>query len=222
MSEIDKGFGPYLRAIEHTFIRLRGTPFLLSPADVHLALEWYAQRIPVEEVLHALEEVMESHGQRNSSDKVGSLSYCRWHVARRHMDSMDRMRGSSPSGSDPAGSLSPIQRIGLQWRESAESMDTEDPIRQCVETFARKVDRELERGADPESIGKKIPGWRRHLFSCICERMPAEERKEVERQVQHRMDEVSSTLLPGTEATMRDLLLREELQKRFHLPRLFA
>ncbi|MCZ6508932.1 MAG: hypothetical protein O7A04_12915 [Acidobacteria bacterium] len=66
----------YFRAIEDTFIRLRGTPFLLSPSDWRLAALWYGRGIPVGLVCRALEELFERRAERGKSGKVQSLRYC--------------------------------------------------------------------------------------------------------------------------------------------------
>jgi flagellar biosynthesis/type III secretory pathway chaperone len=66
----------YFRAIEETFIRLRGTPFLLSPADWQQAKQWRHQGVPLELVLSTLESVFQSRADSGKTGKVQSLRYC--------------------------------------------------------------------------------------------------------------------------------------------------
>jgi hypothetical protein len=66
----------YFRAIEETFIRLRGTPFLLSPADWRVARRWQEAGLPVERVCRSLERFFERRRERGARGKVQSLRYC--------------------------------------------------------------------------------------------------------------------------------------------------
>jgi len=66
----------YFRAIEETFIRLRGTPFLLSPADWLQAREWYRLGIPLELVLSTLESLFQRRVEAGKTSKIQSLRYC--------------------------------------------------------------------------------------------------------------------------------------------------
>lgn len=67
----------YFQAIEATFVRLRGSPFLLSPADWRLAQDWYRRGVPLELVDRALAETFARRAERGASEKVQSLRYCR-------------------------------------------------------------------------------------------------------------------------------------------------
>jgi len=67
----------YFRAIEDAFIRLRGAPLLLSPADWRQAREWREEGIPLEIVVSALEGVFRKREERGAKGSVSSLRYCR-------------------------------------------------------------------------------------------------------------------------------------------------
>lgn len=66
----------YFHAIEEVFIRLRGAPLLLSPADWQTARSWYEQEIPLELVEGALEEVFARLRLRDPERRIHSLRYC--------------------------------------------------------------------------------------------------------------------------------------------------
>lgn len=66
----------YFRAIEDTFIRLRGSPLLLSPEDWRQADEWRLRGVPLELVLAALEQIFARRAERGASSKINSLRYC--------------------------------------------------------------------------------------------------------------------------------------------------
>ena len=73
----------YFEAIEEEFIRLRGAPLLLSPADWRLAQEWRQEGVPLSLVLESLREVFARRAERAAASpeapkrRVGSLRYCR-------------------------------------------------------------------------------------------------------------------------------------------------
>ena len=73
----------YFEAIEEEFIRLRGAPLLLSPADWRLAQQWRQEGIPLALVLESIREVFARRAERASASpeaskrRVGSLRYCR-------------------------------------------------------------------------------------------------------------------------------------------------
>jgi hypothetical protein len=66
----------YFLAIEDHFVRLRGAPLLLSPADWQVARRWHRQGIPLELVRRALEEVFARRRERGAKGRISSLRYC--------------------------------------------------------------------------------------------------------------------------------------------------
>lgn len=73
----------YFEAIEEEFIRLRGAPLLLSPADWQLAQGWKQQGVPLFLVLESIREVFARRAERQEASpeapkrRVSSLRYCR-------------------------------------------------------------------------------------------------------------------------------------------------
>ena len=73
----------YFEAIEEEFIRLRGTPLLLNPADWQLAQGWKKQGVPLFLVLESIREVFARRAERQAASpeapkrRVSSLRYCR-------------------------------------------------------------------------------------------------------------------------------------------------
>ena len=76
MSEGRDGSQAYFRAIEEAFIRLRGSPLLLSPEDWRQADEWRRAGIPLELVLATLEGVFARRAERGAAGRIQSLRYC--------------------------------------------------------------------------------------------------------------------------------------------------
>ena len=87
----------YFQAIEETFIRLRGAPLLLSPADWRTAQGWRRAGIPLGLVRSTLEEIFERRRERGATDMVSSLRYCKravekaWSEARELSASAERV-----------------------------------------------------------------------------------------------------------------------------------
>ena len=68
--------GAWFRAIEDAFVRLRGAPLLLSPADFQVALRWRREGVPLGLVVATLEEVFEKRRDRGARGRINSLRYC--------------------------------------------------------------------------------------------------------------------------------------------------
>jgi hypothetical protein len=66
----------YFLAIEDFFVRLRGAPLLLAPADWQVARRWHAQGVPLDLVRRAIEEVFARRRERGTRGHISSLRYC--------------------------------------------------------------------------------------------------------------------------------------------------
>ncbi len=79
----ESGDRDYFEAIEEEFIRLRGAPLLLSPADWRLAQQWRQEGVPLTLVLESIREVFARRAERAAASpeapkrRVSSLRYCR-------------------------------------------------------------------------------------------------------------------------------------------------
>lgn len=82
-AEPGSGDRDYFEAIEEEFIRLRGAPLLLSPADWRLARQWRRDGVPLDLVLESIREVFARRAERAAASpdapkrRVSSLRYCR-------------------------------------------------------------------------------------------------------------------------------------------------
>ena len=66
----------YFLAVEEIFVRLRGAPLLLSPADWQVASRWHREGVPLDLIRQALEEVFAKRRERGTRGKINSLRYC--------------------------------------------------------------------------------------------------------------------------------------------------
>jgi len=65
----------YFLAIEDFFVRLRGAPLMLSPADWHVARRWHRQGLPLGLVRRAIQEALARRRERGAKGYIG-LRYC--------------------------------------------------------------------------------------------------------------------------------------------------
>jgi hypothetical protein len=66
----------YFQSLEEAFIRLRGAPLLLSPADWQVAQRWRLLGIPLDFAITAMAELFARRRERGVEDRVSSLRYC--------------------------------------------------------------------------------------------------------------------------------------------------
>jgi hypothetical protein len=66
----------YFQAVEEIFVRLRGAPLLLSPADWQVASRWHREGVPLDLIGRVLEEVFAKRQERGTKGKINSLRYC--------------------------------------------------------------------------------------------------------------------------------------------------
>ena len=66
----------YFQGIEEIFVRLRGAPLLLSPADWQVASRWHREGVPLDLIGRVLEEVFAKRQERGTKGKINSLRYC--------------------------------------------------------------------------------------------------------------------------------------------------
>ncbi len=76
MGEPETDDHAYFQAIEEIFVRLRGAPLLLSPADWQVARRWHRDGVPLDLVRRALEEVFAKRKERGAKGRISSLRYC--------------------------------------------------------------------------------------------------------------------------------------------------
>jgi len=196
----------YFRAIEETFIRLRGAPLLLSPADWRIAQTWRRDGVPFDLVQETLETLFRLREERGAKGKVQSLRYCQdavetaWEElqelvepARREepeaLDSSDRVAALA----DSLPSLPTLDRLGLRERILALSGSVT-----AMEAELRTLEREL--------------------YDGLVEDLEDEEREELERRVAGVLNDLPEPLELEERALAADRLRRQILRRRLELP----
>lgn len=172
----------YFQAIEAAFVRLRGTPFLLSPADWRLASDWHRQGVPLEVVEAALEEVFTRRAERGEVGKVQSLRYCRAAVEEAWSRRLELEGGTASAEAAPlavaerlaalAAAL-PREAAGIGRRLLALEGDAAD-VERRLEELDRELLAEAEAHLDEPERGA-LEARVEAALAPLAERLPAEE-----------------------------------------------
>src|SRR5215831_11398264 len=130
----------YFQAVEEIFVGLRGTPFLLAPADWLVARRWHREGIPLAVVRESLQEVFARRRERRAKGRISSLRYCAAAVERAWAE---RRELTAPGERAPAPRLEAAPRLAAL----AAALPAALPLR------ARFAARIAELGAAPGAAG---------------------------------------------------------------------
>lgn len=97
----------YFTEVEEAFIRRRGKPLLLSPADWALIESWKERGIPLHIVLSGIERAFDSHAASRRRRSVKSLFYCQEEVEAQYAEWLESRvgagQGDGTGGHDAGG-----------------------------------------------------------------------------------------------------------------------
>jgi hypothetical protein len=175
----------YFQAIEETFVRLRGAPLLLSPADWRVASGWHTRAIPLEVVRRVLEEVFERRRQRGTRGRISSLRYCAPAVEAAWQE-ISRLAAAGLTATAAPFEVAPrLAALGgalpadlPQRQEWAERINSLAGSAEEVEQALARLDRELlEKLAAAEGAedGERASRSLEAALARLGERLPAEE-----------------------------------------------
>lgn len=195
----------YFQAIEETFIRLRGSPLLLSPADWQVARRWHRQGIPLELVRRCLEELFRERERRKARGKVQSLRY----VASKVEEEWDRVRelaAGSERGEAP--------RFDLPAR--LEALARALPARLAGrERWAGRI---TALDGDLETVEEALMELDRELLEAIEAELDDDERRALEAEASESLAPLAPRLAAEQRQRSERELFRRLLRKRFELP----
>lgn len=202
MSETASEEHAYFQAIEAVFVRLRGTPFLLSPADWRLASAWHREGVPLAVVEAALEEVFTRRAERGEVAKVQSLRYCAAAVEeawRRHI--------ALQSGGAPEGAVSVVVA------ERLESLARALPV-----AWAATAERVRALDGDAEEVERRLAALDRDLLRAAEKCLASESRVDLEERVEEALAALRDRLPASQLEAYRPRLRERELRRRAGLP----
>lgn len=197
----------YFRRVEDIFIRLRGAPLFLSPADYRTAKEWYLAEVPLAVVEEALREVFEKQ-EKSGKPRRGltHLKYCRPAVERAFAEYRERAatgRREEPApGPDIAGRLAAL----------ASSLPPDLPGR------GGWMDRVTRLSGSMEAVEKALADLDEELMKALAADLDADAEREVETQVDQALTNLAERLSEAELVRSRDRLYRRFLRRSRRAP----
>ncbi len=195
----------YFQAIEASFVRLRGAPFLLSPADWQLARDWHRRGIPLDVVEQALSSTFARRAERGASGKVQSLRYCRHAVE----EQWAARRELGVAAGAPGGEALPVAR-----RLAALAAALPEAL---AEAFAPRL---LALAGTAAAVEEALAGLDRQLLGAAEEGLAPEGRRAVAERAQAALARLEPRLPAEEREAVQARLQAQELRRRCRLPHL--
>lgn len=195
----------YFQAVEEIFVRLRGAPLLLSPADWQVARRWHREGVPLDLVRRALEEVFEKRKERGAKGKISSLRYCAPAVEAAWADTRELI---APGERLEAPPFDPSARL----RNLAAALPADLPGRD--EFQARMV----SLSGDPQVIEEQLAALDRELLKATETSLDGAGRAEVDAAVEKTLATLRGRLPAGELESSRERLTWQVLRQRLALP----
>lgn len=195
----------YFQAVEEIFVRLRGAPLLLSPADWQVARRWHREGIPLDLVRHALEGVFEKRKERGSKGKISSLRYCApaveaaWSERRELVAPGERLEAPPFDSSARLQALAAALPAGLAGRDG----------------FTTRI---VAISGEPQDIEEQLAVLDRELLKSAEASLDGTGRAEVDAAVEKTLSGLRGRLPAGELESSRERLTWQVLRQRLALP----
>ncbi len=199
----------YFQAIEEIFVRLRGAPLLLSPADWQAARRWHREGVPLDLVRQALEEVFARRKERGAKGRISSLRYCApaveaaWAERRELTAPGERLEAPEIDSS-------------LRLRALADALPPERPGREGFrEGLAARI---VALAGEPPEIEEALAVLDREMLVTVAASLDATLRGEVEAAVEKTLSGLRGRLPADEIERSRERLAWQVLRQRLGLP----
>ena len=197
----------YFHSIEEIFIRLRGAPLLLSPADWQTARVWHEEDIPLELVGRVLEEVFTRLRERDPERKIHSLRYCAPAVEAAWREVRDL--GAT------AGRLEPVPidvaaRLAALLGALPEDLDRREELERDLQSLH----------GDAEAVERELQQIEQSLLDAAVDALDPATRQRLERRVDRALARAHSRVAADELADLERRLLREFTRQELDLPTL--
>lgn len=202
----------YFRAIEDLFIRLRGAPLSLSPADFQVAEEWYREGIPLPLIEGALGDFFVRRKKRGSTRRVSSLRICRpavegaWEQVR-ELQATGASRRSP--GSDGALDEADVRR---RLHALGRHLPVALPHR---EDWERRLE---SLGGTPSAVEEELEALDQEIVAALESGLDSGTRLEIASQVERALVNLTDRLPEDELAQARRRLRVQKVRARFQLP----
>ena len=195
----------YFQAVEEIFVRLRGAPLLLSPADWQVARRWHREGIPLDLVRRALEGVFEKRKERGAKGKISSLRYCAPAVEAAWSETRELV---APGERLEAPPFDPTARL----RNLAAALPADLPGR---DDFTARI---VALSGDPQDIEEQLAALDRELLKSTEASLDGTGRAEVDAAVEKTLATLRGRLPAGELESSRERLTWQVLRQRLALP----
>lgn len=188
------------------FVRLRGAPLLLAPADWQAARRWHRQGVPLAVVHEALEEVFARRRERGAKGRISSLRYCGPAVEaawQRHSELLAH------------GERAPAEAFDAAARLRALAAALPDAL-PGVAALRHQLTAMLP--ADPQEIEERLAELDRDALDAGWAALDGAARGEVEASVERALAGVAARLPAAEVEPARARLARQVLRERLGLP----
>jgi hypothetical protein len=196
----------FFRAIEETFLQLRGRTTLLGPEDFRVAQEWRHSGVPVDLVRHVMSDLFTRQQLRKSRRGISSLRYFRAAVEAAWRERLELGAGGVAPLDDPG------PPIVVRLARLAAALPEDLPGR------ARCAARIQSLLGDFEEVEVALARLESELLGELDRRLPDAAREELTRRVGRSLDRLGAELPPAERQEVAGRLLVQAIRNRFRVP----
>jgi hypothetical protein len=213
-------FKDYLARIEEVFIALRGTPFVLSPADVQLVRSWHGRGLPAELVEEAVREVFERERYKNPARRIGGLGYCAYRVEEAWADRGRRRAGSWQREGEPLPLAELLEANRARLRAFFAAAPFPDPGGKLASRLSARLEKLGKGDPDPGAVEEGLKKAQDALTLAALRSLPEGEREAMEAAIRATLEkELAPLPTPAARLLVKTLLL-DRVRERFGIPTL--
>lgn len=210
----------YVARIEEAFIALRGTPFVLSAADVQLIQSWHGRGVAAEVVEEAVREVFERERAKDPNRRISSLKYCAFRVEEAWAERGRRRAGSWQA----AGEAFPVEVLldaNLErLRSFLAAPPFPDPRGRLAARLIGLVEALRAKTADPEAVEAGLKKAQDALTLAALKSLPPEERDAMKEGIRSALEKDLAALSQSAALFLIRTLLLDRARERFGIPTL--
>jgi hypothetical protein len=206
----EPGGHAYFLAIEDFFVRLRGAPLLLSPADWQVAQRWHRQGVPLELVRRALDEVFARRRERGAKGRISSLRYCAPAVEAAWAEQAELAAPGAHGEAEPFDAAARLRSL-------AAALPASLPV---VEELRARLTALAGADLDPQGVEERLAELDRENLDAALAGLAAAGRAALDETVARTIDALRGRLPPAELERARERLARQLLRERLGLPTL--
>lgn len=199
MDEAEDTDHAYFQAVEEIFVRLRGAPLLLSPADWQVASRWHQEGVPLDLIRQALEEVFAKRKERGTKGRISSLRYC------------------APAVEAAWADLRELTAPGE--RDAAPALDIPSRLKNLAALVPPEIaPRVAGLHGDAPSVEAELSALDREMLAAADASLDVERRREVDAAVEKTLAALRGRLPVEELERSRERLTHQVLRQRLGLP----